>query len=248
MMSGNPHLTGDTKLKSVLVIGIYLTDKDNNASQIVAELSSSHGWNVDQRWIGLGQNNTPSELESVTCQHHTDMVPKFTLINRILNQVNLSDYEYLVICDDDIALPSQFLDNYLALVGQYRFAIAQPARTNDSYIDHQFVGQLHGIKARRTRFVEIGPVFSFHKHAFAACLPFDEESPMGWGYDFVWPHLADKNGLNMGIVDATPMTHKMRPPVANYSYAKANSTMHEYLSKRAHLTLESACYILESYA
>ena len=134
------------------------------------------------------------------------MVPKFTLINRILNQVNLSDYEYLVICDDDIALPSQFLDNYLALVGQYHFAIAQPARTNDSYVDHQFVRQLHGIKARLTRFVEIGPVFSFHKKAFAAFMPFDEESPMGWGYDFVWPHLADKNGLNMGIVDATPVT------------------------------------------
>lgn len=247
MMSVDPHPTGNTMLKSVLVAGIYLTDEDNYASRIVSELSSCRDWNVDQRWIGLGRNEPPSELESVTGHHQPDMVPKFTLINRILNEVALSDYEYLLICDDDIELPGQFLDSYLALVSQYHFAIAQPARTNDSHIDHQFVGQLHGIKARRTRFVEIGPVFSFHRNAFSSFLPFDEESPMGWGYDLVWPHLAEENGLNMGIVDATPVVHKMRPPVANYSYDKADSTMQEYLAKRAHLTLESACYILDSY-
>ncbi len=246
-MPDSPTLSGNTKRKPVLIIGIYLTDRDNNANQIVTELSSSRDWNVEQIWIALGQNKPPVELESVTCHHQAELAPKFTLLNGILNQVNLSDYEYLMVCDDDIELPDQFLDDYLALVGRYNFAIAQPARTNDSYIDHEFVGQLHGIKARRTRFVEIGPVFSFHKSAFSTCLPFDESSPMGWGYDLVWPHLADKNGLDMGIVDATPVAHKMRPPVSLYSYKKADSVMQEFLSQRAHLTLASACYILESY-
>lgn len=246
-MSDTSNPVSDAMQKSVLVVGIYLTDEDNNAGRIIPELASSRDWNVDQRWIGLGRNEPPSELESVTCLHQAEMVPKFTLINRVLDQVALSDYEYLVICDDDVELPGQFLDRYLALSGQFHFAIAQPARTNDSYIDHQFVAQLHGIRARRTRFVEIGPVFSFHRTVFASFLPFDEESPMGWGYDLVWPRLADRKGFDMGIVDAVPVTHKMRPPVANYSYDGANSNMQEYLSKRAHLTLQSACYILESH-
>ncbi len=70
-----------------------------------------------------------------------------------------------VITDHDVELPPFFLDRYLAWVRKYGFALAQPARTHDSYIDHRFVEQLDGITARQAQYVEIGPFFSMRPDA-----------------------------------------------------------------------------------
>jgi hypothetical protein len=75
---------------------------------------------------------------------------------------------------------------------------------------------------RQTRFVEIGPVFSVHRSAYAHVFPFDLTSPMGWGYENVWSWRLEAAGLRMGIVDAVPLDHSMRKPVANYSWDEAD--------------------------
>ena len=71
---------------------------------------------------------------------------------------------------------------------------------------------------------------------------------MGWGLDFVWPVLAEKNNLNIGIVDATPVAHNLRKPVAYYDYSDANGAMTDYLAGQSHLSKKDAFFILESYA
>jgi len=187
-------------------------------------------------------------MASLTVQRLETPVPKFLLLNRLLKTVNLYDFEYIIISDDDIVLPPGFLDSYLAQVSHYNFAIAQPARTHDSFIDHPFVEQLDGIDARWTRFVEIGPLFSLHRSVLEYVLPFDEASPMGWGNDFVWPVLAGKHGLKMGIVDIVPVAHSLRKPVTYYDHASAAKTMNDYLARRPHLSKKDAFFILESYA
>ncbi|WP_178298019.1 hypothetical protein [Nitrosospira sp. Nsp11] len=173
--------------------------------------------------------------------------PKFLLLNQLLQKIDLYDFEYVIVSDDDIQLPAGFVDRYLAMVSRYNLAVAQPARTHDSYIDHWFVEQLDGIDARRTRFVEIGPLFSLHRSAFDYFLPFDEASPMGWGNDFVWPVLAEKHGLRMGIVDAVPVAHDFRKPVAYYDHGTSAKHMNKYLAERPHLSKKDAFFILESY-
>jgi hypothetical protein len=232
----------------VLIAGIYLADKENFAVDISREFADSKDWTVEQQWVSLGKNLPKPDMASLTVQRLEMPAPKFLLLNRLLKTVNLYDFEYIIISDDDIVLPPGFLDSYLARVSHYNFAIAQPARTHDSYIDHPFVEQLDGIDARWTRFVEIGPLFSLHRSAFDYILPFDEASPMGWGNDFVWPVLAEKHGLKMGIVDAVPVAHSLRKPVAYYDHASAAKTMNDYLSMRPHLPKKDAFFILESYA
>src|SRR5439155_5541514 len=118
--------------------------------------------------------------------------------------------------DDDIALPRGFLDAFLGLQGRTGLALAQPARTHDSYYDHPIVERQLGVQARRTRFVEIGPLVSMRRDAAALLLPFDERSPMGWGYDNLWPLILGRHGLGMGIIDATPVNHGLRKPTAEY--------------------------------
>jgi hypothetical protein len=231
----------------VLVVGIYLADKENLASRITQELALSCDWNVEQRWVSLGKSQPDSDMAPFTVQVIDKFSPKFLLLNQLLEKIDLYDFEYVIVSDDDIQLPSGFLDRYLAMVSRYDLALAQPARTHNSYIDHCFVEQLDGIDARRTRFVEIGPLFSLHRKAFDCFLPFDEASPMGWGNDFVWPVLAEKHGLRMGIVDAVPVAHDFRKPVAYYDHGASAKHMSKYLAERPHLSKKDAFFILESY-
>jgi hypothetical protein len=229
-------------------VGIYVTDRENLAPEIVAELGRSRRWSVDQRWVALGEGPAPTALGAVTITRVRTRVPKFALLNRVLEECDLSRYEFVLVCDDDITLPESFVDRYLELVVRHDLALAQPARTHGSYIDHYLVEQLDGLDARRTRFVEIGPLFSIRRDAFRAMLPFDEASPMGWGYDFVWPLVMEQAGLRMGIVDATPVDHRIRKPGANYSGPASNRDMKAYLARRPHLAPAQAFSILEAYA
>ncbi len=129
-----------------------------------------------------------------------------------------------------------------------RHGFAQPARTHDSYIDHAIVEQRDGLEARRTRFVEIGPLFSMRRDAVRHLFPFCEESPMGWGYDFVWPVVMERAGLRMGIIDATPIAHNLRKSVTYYDHDSAWREMEAFLAKRHHLTRREAYSIVEAYS
>jgi hypothetical protein len=153
----------------------------------------------------------------------------------------------VIVADDDISLPAGFLDSYLGLVERYDFALAQPARTFTSFTDHQFVTQLQGIQARETRFVEIGPLFSMRADALQVLTPFDEASPMGWGYDFVWPVVMAGAGLRMGIVDALPVAHDLRKPVSSYSHDVASAGMAALLARHPSLEKREAFSIVRSY-
>jgi hypothetical protein len=239
---GRPGTSG-----SILVIGVYLVDRDNNIGHVVGELNESRNWVVEQQWVALGRGAVPDEVARVTAWRANSPAPKFSLLNRLLAKTDLDPHAFVIVCDDDITLPAGFLDRYLELVLRYDFALAQPARTHDSFIDHAFVERLDGLTARWTRFVEIGPLISIRRDAAPVLLPFDQASPMGWGYDFVWPHLTEQAGLKTGIIDAVAVAHNLRRPVAHYDYETARQAMETYLSERPHLSKEAAFHIVESY-
>ncbi len=232
---------------SVLVTGIYLSGQKNNIKHIVDQFSKNSKWNIIQRWAAIGSVSQSQSVRKVTVMDFQNNLPKFIFLNKLLSKETLNHYDFIIVSDDDISLPPDFLHTYLDLVLKYDFALAQPARTHNSYIDHPFVEQLDGLKARRTRFVEIGPLISIRRDVYSILLPFDESSHMGWGYDFVWPYLIEKMGLRMGIVDATPVDHSMRKPVRNYNYDEANNSMKDYLARNPHLSKDEAFRILESY-
>src|SRR5678815_2593826 len=105
----------------------------------------------------------------VTCRWHRlglPRVPKFVLINQLLEAARpLDRFKYIIVVDDDIALPHRFLDDYLRVVEILRFSLAQPARTHNSVIHHPIVEHTGDLIARDTRLEEIGPVLSMRTHA-----------------------------------------------------------------------------------
>ena len=235
-------------VNSVLVVGIYLQDKPNHIAPIKNEFGQSRRWQVTQRWIALGTSPIPDEVAAVTVRKVVPPGTKFALLNQLLAGSDIGAFDFIVVCDDDILLPANFLDRYLELVMRYDFALAQPARTHDSFTDHPFVEQMDGLAARWTRFVEIGPLFSLDRRAFPLLLPFDESSPMGWGYDFFWPRIIADAGLKMGIVDAAPVAHNLRKPVLYYEAETGQREMANFLAQRPHLSPDEAFFIIDSYA
>jgi hypothetical protein len=234
-------------MRRVLALGVYLSDREHLAEGISAELARSGRWEVEQRWIALGSGPVPRPLATVTVERVAEPTPKFALINRLLRTADLGGVEHVIVTDDDITLPPGFLDRYLELVERHGLALAQPARTHDSYVDHGFVERLDGLDARWTRYVETGPLFSVQRSAFPTLLPFDETPPMGWGLDFTWPVALEGAGLRLGVVDATPVSHRLRKPAAYYDFQASLDGMAAYLSSREHLGRAEAFTIVEGY-
>jgi hypothetical protein len=231
--------------KKVLVTGVALSDKPNNAVLIMDRLACTRDWQLDQKWHVIGDSliPRPEYIFSIS----SDKEEKFKILNRIIQEVNLSSYEYLLILDDDIEIPFTFVDQYLQIVKKRRFSLSQPARTHSSYIDHYFVAQLFGVESRQTRFVEIGPVTCIHNSAYHLLLPFDLRAPMGWGLDFHWPIILSKNNLKMGIIDQTPIEHSLRKPVAYYNYQDTESRMQCFLEQVAHIDHRETFTAIETY-
>jgi hypothetical protein len=230
---------------SVLVLGVYMGDRANLVDDIVGHLGNSKACKVSQRWAVLRGVPPTASVADVTTRRVLEPVPKYQLLNEMLLDEDLGRYDYVLTADDDILLPEGFLDVFISLQAKLDFAIAQPARTSGSYIDHPIVEQQRGVIARQTLFVEIGPVVSFHRSIYHMVFPFDTENPMGWGYENVWAYRLREAELRMGIIDATPVDHKLRKPAANYSWHEANAKRTEYLSARPHLPYEDCFHVLD---
>lgn len=234
------------KRPRVLVLGVYLADRPNSVAHLVPALAKSIHCRVSQRWLAIKGEPPNPEVAAVTVGRLTGFVPKFILMNRLLK--DSEDYDFIVFCDDDIVLPRGFMDAYISLQIEFDLALAQPARTRNSHADHKFVLQRKGMRGRQTRFVEIGPLFSVRQDFAPSIMPFDEKSPMGWGYDYVWPLIAETQGLRIGIIDAAPVDHSLRDQAAAYSGSEAGLAMQAYLANRSFLKKQEAFTVLESFS
>ena len=92
---------------------------------------------------------------------------------------------------------------------------------------------------RETGFVEIGPVCAFHRDTFETLLPFPPLRA-GWGLDSHWAALAREHGWRIGVVDATPIRHVMRPIADCYRRADAIAEAQAFLADRPYVTRAEA--------
>jgi hypothetical protein len=245
--ASGPGIDPAARKQRVLVLGVYLADRRNTVAHLVDAFSRSARFEVTQRWVAIAGEPPDAAVAAVTVEQLRVVTPKFAILNRMLAQSDWQKYDYLLFCDDDIVVSKGFLDAFLSYQISCDFALAQPARTRTSYADRKFARVMRGIRARRTRFVEIGPLVSVRCDFAPRILPFDESSPMGWGYDFVWPVLAEAAGLRLGIVDATPVDHSLRGQASAYSSIDASRAMIAYLERTPHLEKQDAFTVLETY-
>jgi hypothetical protein len=235
--------SGAEGMATILVGGVYLTDKPSTIDDAVRAFSASRQHQVTQRWISLG--SAPHQPVAHTVRHVGERAPKYHLLNSLFEDAG--DFDWVVACDDDVEFPEDFVDRLIDLAERHDFALLQPARTRESFIDHAITAQIEGLGARLTRFVEIGPVTVLRRDAVRLLLPFTDTQGMGWGLDFVWPVLLEAAGLRLGIIDGVPVHHRLRSSAVNYSYAEAERRMDEIVGNTGHLSRHEAYRVLETY-
>lgn len=170
---------------------------------------------------------------------------KWENLNRALESNDLGEYDWLLIVDDDVVLPHRFLDPFLFLCERYGFTLAQPAHKRWSNAAWRVTRRRARSVARRTRFVEIGPVTAVHRRAFEELLPFPDLH-MGWGLDAHWGAVAAERGWNVGVIDATPIRHT-RPVAGDYPRERALAEAERFLATRPYITREEAQETVASY-
>jgi GT2 family glycosyltransferase len=170
---------------------------------------------------------------------------KWANLNAALAAHPPAGHDWLLLLDDDVALPRGFLDRFLPLAERSGFRLAQPAHRFDSHAAWRVTRRRPGAVARRTRFVEIGPVTAIHADAFAALLPFPDLQ-MGWGLDAHWGAVAEEHGWAVGVIDATPIRHT-RPVASDYLHAAALAEADAFLAQRPYVPRERALETLATY-
>jgi GT2 family glycosyltransferase len=210
--------------RRVLVAGVTRPELAARARAIEAELRRSRH-DVDLR-LGRGAPG----------------LGKWTNVRATLAQHPPRDVDWLLLVDDDVALPAGFLDTFLFVAEHFGLRLAQPAHAFASHAAWPVTRRRPGVIARRTRFVEIGPVTAIHSDAFGVLLPLPDLE-MGWGLDAHWSAAASEAGLALGIVDATPIRH-LRPVAASYPHAAAVAEADRFLAGRPYVTREQAAEVL----
>jgi GT2 family glycosyltransferase len=159
---------------------------------------------------------------------------KFENLNALLAAHPPEGFDWLIVMDDDVALPHGFLDRFVHVAETAGLRLAQPAHRLHSHAAWAITRRRPGIAARETTFVEIGPVTAFHRDTFATLLPFPELR-MGWGLDAHWAAVAREHGWPIGIVDATPVGHTLAPVGAGYGREAAVAEARAFLAGRPYV-------------
>jgi len=171
---------------------------------------------------------------------------KFENLNALLESAHPRDVDWLLCLDDDVLLPSGFLDRMIGVCEQLGFAIAQPAQTLASHAAWPVTRRRARTFARRTSFVEIGPVVAFRADAVRELTPFPALR-YGWGLDLHWAAIAADRGWALGVVDVLPVRHDAGAIASSYRFDDAVAETREFLSRQPFLPSTAAHRSLASY-
>ena len=137
---------------------------------------------------------------------------KFDLVNRALAARPLPDGVPVVVTDDDVTLGRGTLADLVTLGRVAGLELWQAAHARGSAGAHPVTFRQRLSRARRTTFVEIGPVFVVGGAAASRVLPFPDGIGMGWGLEIDWWRLG-RDGLPLGVVDDVTVVHDEAPGV-----------------------------------
>jgi hypothetical protein len=227
---------------AVHVIGVYGVDHGEIA-QGVSELRRSHRrvtfalGALDQRAPALEQETVLTGLRGRG---------KFENLNALLAEAPRGDARWLVVIDDDVALPRGFLDRFLFVCERLGLQLAQPALTHTSHAAWRVFRRRRWAVARTTHMVEIGPLTAFSAPVADALLPFPPLR-MGWGLDAHWGALARERGWRLGVVDATPIRHTSRITASGYDRREALVELQGFLTERSWIDRNTANCVIETH-
>ncbi len=166
---------------------------------------------------------------------------KFERLSAMLQAHDLTAYDHVLLVDDDVELPRGFTDRLVWAVERAGLVLAQPAHRRHSHAAWPVTRRhlLHA--ARRTHFVEIGPVTLLRGPALEQLVPFPDDLTMGWGLDVHWGAIARERGWPIGVVDSTPLLH-LNPVAGGYGREPVVEAARTFLASRPYVTRDEAAW------
>jgi hypothetical protein len=204
---------------------------------------------------GAGRGGLPARVreELLGSRHEVELATapagdrgKFENLNALLDGRDVDGVDWLLVVDDDVALPAGLVDGLVHLAERFSFRLAQPAHRRRSHAAWAVTRRRPGLLARRTSFVEIGPVTAFHRSTFGTVLPFPDLR-YGWGLDLHWAALARTHDWRLGVIDALPVAHATAPVAGAYPARAAIAEAREFLAGRPYLPAAEAQRTLERH-
>lgn len=171
---------------------------------------------------------------------------RFENLNALLGSHPVGEHDWLLVVDDDVALPRGFLDAFIFLAERFELTLAQPAHRRRSHAAWEVTRRRPMAMVRETAFVEIGPVVAFHHTTFDALLPFPALR-VGWGLDLHWSAIAQRQGWRMGVIDATPISHGLRVTASSYDRSDAIAEARRFLQDRPYTKATDARHTLAEH-
>lgn len=190
---------------TIVMVCVYRSANAAVVSQMVEEVSAAGG---RARLWALDSTDPSLERQTFGCGPGG----RFELINRLLEGAGPT--ETVVVADDDVSFSVGTLDQFIRISRESGFELAQPAHSRRSHSTYAFSRRRPWSRARRTNFIEIGPLFIVDGEALSRFTPFPQDTRMGWGVDLLWRDAAIA-GACIGIVDAVAVSHLTR---LGYSY------------------------------
>ena len=166
--------------------------------------------------------------EVVVDSKGVDGIGKLDNINLLVERHDISQFDWIWMVDDDVELPADFTDPFVALSEYADLKISSPAHRSFSYWSHDVTHRQRGMLVRQTNFVEVGPITAFHRDSFSSVFPLPSLR-YGWGLDLVWPVIAERNGWKVGVVDGVALRHTS-PIAATYDVAAAGAEAEAYMA------------------
>lgn len=201
-LQGVSSIHRTVKSRRILIVGVEVPSRPGDIHKVLSGLTRTSRHSVELVTIPMAEG-----------------VGKFANVERALATVNFSEFDWLVIADDDISFGKHTLDRLIALSEAADLKISQPAHKRSSVASYQVTLRKPRSFARETHFVEIGPMTAFHKSVFDFVIPFPR-SRWCYGIDILWSEIARKNGFKIGIVDAATIRH-LRPVANSYNIDRA---------------------------
>jgi hypothetical protein len=155
---------------------------------------------------------------------------KFDNINAAIAKHPIANFDWLILTDDDVELPQDFIDLAMLFSVGNSLKISMPAHRFHSYKSFSVTERSWASTVRLTNFVEIGPVTIINRDAFSGLVPFPSLR-YAWGLDILWSEIAKMERWRLGVIDAIPIRH-IRPVGRSYSANAAQIEAVEFLARK----------------
>ncbi|MCU4186183.1 hypothetical protein K6U06_17590 [Acidiferrimicrobium sp. IK] len=200
-----------------VLVSIY---RYRNSAKLRALLAQA-GPSVDVRLWALDEP-CPS-LEHLTVGSGPG--PKLHLVNLLLSHRSIPPEAFVVIADDDVCFSKGDLATCISVGASHGLDLFQPAHSWASWVTYPLLLRRPRREARRTSFVESGPLYIVSPSGRAKVLPLPDIG-MGWGIEVLWSQM----GLREGVIDACAIVH-MDPIAATYDTSASQRQLDSLLKE-----------------